>query len=180
MGEYRKTGGFGGGRSGGFSRGGGDRPRFGGSNDRKEMFRATCADCGNSCEVPFRPTGERPIYCRDCFPKNAPARDQGGRGDGGFKKSFGGDRGTFRKPSFTPRSAAPDTRGDDLARRMDAMNEKLDTLIRLMKPGAPTPQVKEAPAKEVKEARGMKKDEKPSLAKIVKKVAKKAAKSKKK
>ncbi len=34
-----------------------------------EMHTATCAKCGNRCEVPFRPTGERPVYCSDCFRK---------------------------------------------------------------------------------------------------------------
>lgn len=42
-----------------------DRPRF--HNDRQEMFSATCANCGKQCEVPFRPTGSKPVLCRDCF-----------------------------------------------------------------------------------------------------------------
>lgn len=41
---------------------GGDR-----SFGRPEMFRTTCADCGDSCEVPFRPANGKPIYCRSCF-----------------------------------------------------------------------------------------------------------------
>lgn len=52
----------GGGKFGGGNRGGGDRP-----SDRSEMHKATCADCKKSCEVPFRPTGEKPVFCRDCF-----------------------------------------------------------------------------------------------------------------
>jgi CxxC-x17-CxxC domain-containing protein len=31
------------------------------------MHAATCAECGVETEVPFRPSGERPVYCRDCF-----------------------------------------------------------------------------------------------------------------
>ncbi len=42
--------------------------RFGGSNDRpREMHKAKCADCGKECEVPFKPTGDKPVYCRDCY-----------------------------------------------------------------------------------------------------------------
>jgi CxxC-x17-CxxC domain-containing protein len=41
--------------NGGFSRG----PR--------EMFDAVCARCGKDTQVPFRPTGARPVYCSDCF-----------------------------------------------------------------------------------------------------------------
>lgn len=42
-----------------------DRPR--------EFFKATCSDCGAECEVPFKPTQGRPVYCRDCFNKHKPA-----------------------------------------------------------------------------------------------------------
>ena len=47
--------GNGGGYGGGYSRG----PR--------EMHDAVCARCGNETQVPFRPTGARPVYCSDCF-----------------------------------------------------------------------------------------------------------------
>jgi CxxC-x17-CxxC domain-containing protein len=33
----------------------------------KEMFTATCADCGQDAQVPFKPKNDRPIYCSDCF-----------------------------------------------------------------------------------------------------------------
>jgi CxxC-x17-CxxC domain-containing protein len=26
-----------------------------------------CAECGNDAMVPFRPRGDRPVYCSDCF-----------------------------------------------------------------------------------------------------------------
>lgn len=41
----------------------------GGYRSQREMFPATCAECGAETEVPFRPTGERPVYCRDCYAK---------------------------------------------------------------------------------------------------------------
>ena len=42
------------------------------SNDRgdREMHKAKCADCGNECEVPFKPSGDRPVYCTECFQKH--------------------------------------------------------------------------------------------------------------
>jgi len=40
----------------------------------REMHKVTCADCGKETEVPFKPDGERPVYCRDCFQKRKPAR----------------------------------------------------------------------------------------------------------
>jgi len=33
----------------------------------REMYPAICAECGKETMVPFKPTGERPVYCRDCF-----------------------------------------------------------------------------------------------------------------
>ena len=31
------------------------------------LYQAICSDCRKSCEVPFKPTGERPVYCKECF-----------------------------------------------------------------------------------------------------------------
>lgn len=61
-------------RTGGF--GGGDRgPR--------QMVQGnwTCSDCGKEItELPFMPSGDRPITCRDCHMKNRPARPSFGGG----------------------------------------------------------------------------------------------------
>ena len=51
-GNHGGGGGFGG---GGFSRG----PR--------EMFPAVCATCGKETTVPFQPSADKPVYCRECF-----------------------------------------------------------------------------------------------------------------
>ena len=42
----------------------------GGMGARREMFPATCAQCGKETEVPFQPRGDKPVYCSDCFRKN--------------------------------------------------------------------------------------------------------------
>ena len=55
-----------------FSRGS-ERPakrRFGRPNFEKGMHSAVCGKCGERCEVPFKPTGEKPVYCSSCFQKN--------------------------------------------------------------------------------------------------------------
>jgi len=74
-GGARKSAGFGGKdsfRSGGSSRGGFGKPRqggFGGGRDseRPTMHHAICSDCGNDCEVPFKPSGTKPVLCSNCF-----------------------------------------------------------------------------------------------------------------
>jgi len=35
----------------------------------REMHKAVCSECGKECEVPFKPSGDRPVYCKDCFMK---------------------------------------------------------------------------------------------------------------
>ena len=35
----------------------------------RPMFPATCAECGTDTQVPFEPSGDRPVYCLDCFKK---------------------------------------------------------------------------------------------------------------
>lgn len=41
----------------------------------REMFDATCSDCGVACKVPFKPTEGKPVRCQDCFRNNRPQRN---------------------------------------------------------------------------------------------------------
>ncbi|QGG47553.1 zinc-ribbon domain containing protein [Heliorestis convoluta] len=34
---------------------------------QREMHEVVCSSCGVDTTVPFKPTGQRPVYCRDCF-----------------------------------------------------------------------------------------------------------------
>lgn len=49
------------------------RRSFGGGFDRgserREMFKAVCDECGRSCEVPFKPSGNKEVFCSSCFEK---------------------------------------------------------------------------------------------------------------
>lgn len=33
----------------------------------REMHKAKCSECGQDCDVPFKPTEGKPVYCRDCY-----------------------------------------------------------------------------------------------------------------
>jgi len=35
----------------------------------REMHKAICSECEQECEVPFKPTEGRPVFCRECFAK---------------------------------------------------------------------------------------------------------------
>lgn len=73
--------------------------KFGRDGDSKktEMFDAVCSECGNDCKVPFKPSGKRPVLCRECF-----LEDQE---DSGYE-----NKSRERKPSF---DAVCDTCGND-------------------------------------------------------------------
>lgn len=51
-------------QGGGYNSGGG-----GGGYDRapREMHVTTCSRCGKEARVPFVPTGDKPVYCSDCY-----------------------------------------------------------------------------------------------------------------
>lgn len=44
-----------------------NRGGFGRTQQQRESFPATCASCGKSTTVPFQPSGDKPVYCRDCY-----------------------------------------------------------------------------------------------------------------
>jgi CxxC-x17-CxxC domain-containing protein len=33
----------------------------------REMHKATCSKCNKECEVPFKPTEGKPVYCKECY-----------------------------------------------------------------------------------------------------------------
>lgn len=192
MENFRRNNGQGGWKGGNKGYGGGNRYGNGGGFDdrgfmKPALHRATCANCGNSCEVPFKPNGSKPVYCRDCFKKD----------DGGAPKKFGGDkrfgassypekrlyeavcescgdecevpfRPTGEKPvycrscfggkknegatdykSFKSSAPADGASKEQLAR----IESKLDAIMKLLAPAAPTAKVEleaseEAPKKE--------------------------------
>lgn len=101
--------------------------------DRPQMHQAVCSNCGKSCEVPFRPTGSKPVLCRDCFRGNqgSDSRRSDSRNSG---RSNFEDRqmfdavcancGTNCKIPFEPRNGRPvfcskcfETNGDQDSRR---------------------------------------------------------------
>jgi CxxC-x17-CxxC domain-containing protein len=68
----RNTGGA---SAGGFS-GGGYSSGGGYERAERQMFPATCSDCGKATQVPFQPRSDRPVYCSDCFEQHRPARTE--------------------------------------------------------------------------------------------------------
>ena len=119
MGNFQRGGG-GGRPSFGGSRGGdrGGRPSFGGSRggDRGEvtMHKAICDECHKPCEVPFRPSGDKPIYCNECFSSKRGNDDRGPRRDFGDRPNS-----SFSKPAGM----------DDTKKMLGEISAKLDRLL---------------------------------------------------
>jgi len=128
--KNKKTNGrsFGGGRDrkGGFESDRGGRKSFGGGRggSRPEMHSAVCDDCGKRCEVPFRPTGDKPIFCSDCFRNKDNSKGSRERGrDSGSR---------FRgKSSYkdNKREAVPNYKD-----QFEMLNAKLDKIISVLIP----------------------------------------------
>lgn len=97
------------------------RRSFGGDRGGdRQMFKTTCSNCGKECEVPFKPTGSRPVYCSDCF------RTMGG------PDSRNTDDRDSRRPNFENRdrgSAQPQYR-----EQFETLNVKLDRILKLLNP----------------------------------------------
>jgi CxxC-x17-CxxC domain-containing protein len=86
----------------------------------RHMYSAVCAKCGKECQVPFKPTGERPIFCNDCFDRDT----------GGSEHRRSDDRGS--RSRYENHS-----RGNDTAKTNDqfnTLNAKLDKIISLLSP----------------------------------------------
>ena len=90
---------------------------FGKANfEDRQMFEAICADCGKGCQVPFRPSGEKPVFCRDCFGM----KKEGGFGAGKPGPSMG------NKGNFEPRKP------DRTSEQLEKMNAKLERMLKLL------------------------------------------------
>lgn len=111
--------GFGGNKFGGVK-------KFGKKFDRDDrpqvMHAAVCSTCKNPCQVPFEPSSDKPVYCRDCF---------AGRAALGGERSFHKERKFPLAAGRTPQPAPKYESGEghSLKKQVDAMNAKLDRLI---------------------------------------------------
>jgi CxxC-x17-CxxC domain-containing protein len=89
---------------------------FGGRDSGRrplEMHKATCDKCGQVCEVPFKPTSGKPIYCSDCFRKvdNSESR----------RPAQYSDRQTESFESNKP---------NNFKKELDQINEKLNKILK--------------------------------------------------
>lgn len=92
----------------------GNRGFAGRDQGRPPMHQAICDQCGKNCEVPFRPTGDRPVFCSACFEQKkgfAPVRSSGNK---------------FSRPNFEEKTTY---RND----QFEILNDKLDKILQALK-----------------------------------------------
>ncbi|MFA7252303.1 MAG: CxxC-x17-CxxC domain-containing protein [Candidatus Paceibacterota bacterium] len=120
MGKFNRGGGnsFGGGHGG---HGGGFRARGngfgGGDRGPVTMHDVICSDCRKNCQVPFRPSNDKPVYCKDCFAKHG-GPDRANSGPMPRRDSFGGNR------------PADNFAQNDIKTQLSMINIKLDKLLK--------------------------------------------------
>lgn len=78
---------------------------------------AICDQCKQNCEVPFRPTGNKPIYCSNCFEGKRDAPD---------------DRKTRRFDNKTSNYQVNDKAREQLTKTIEKLDNKIDKLIEIM------------------------------------------------
>jgi len=126
MGNFQGGGNRGGGYSGG---GGGGRPSFqrksfGGDRDNTK-YKAVCDECHKECEVPFRPSSDKLVYCNDCFSNKRKDDDRAPRRDFGDR----GPKRDFNNRPAQPSFSKPAGGQDDVKKQLSDMNVKLDRLV---------------------------------------------------
>ena len=149
------------------SSGGRDRDRGGRSGkssygrEDRQMYKATCADWGKICEVTFKPSGDKPVYCDDCFRKNRSPRDEErgrgrssyGREDRQMYKAICDSCGKECELPFKPSSGKPVYCSDCFSKKSpsrpgqsngknDEIITKLDKIIQLLEGKKPAEKTK--------------------------------------
>ncbi len=112
---------FGGGRDFSSGRDSGGRDYGGGYEKTNTMHKTTCSQCGSACEVPFRPSGERPVFCNNCFKRDGSSAPRRSFDD--QPKRYGSDSGSSSTPYKSP---------DQSAKQFEAINAKLDKILEIL------------------------------------------------
>ena len=89
----------------------------------RQMFKTTCSKCGKECEVPFKPTGSKPVYCRDCFRTIRDSNSGGSYSRNSGKQSFDNNNRGSSYPQYKE--------------QFETLNAKLDKILKLLNPEKP-------------------------------------------
>ena len=102
----------------------------GGREFGRTSHEAICGECSAPCDVPFKPTGSRPVLCNKCFKKDGTSDQKRSRvgGERPTRPSFGDKR-----PSYRPDSEQRSYRGGGVSSdEFKILNAKLDAILRAL------------------------------------------------
>jgi len=137
MGDFKKGGGkrFSS-HGGGLDKRDGGRGGLGGGRDRGPvtMYQAICDQCGKPCEVPFKPTSGKPVYCDACFRSKKEIGDN--RGGNRFSKRKYDSYKAPIKPGFG--SDISKGNNNEVKKQLEILNGKMDLLIKAVEAMAST------------------------------------------
>ena len=80
---------------------------------RPEMHEVTCDKCGKQCEVPFKPTEGKPVFCSDCFRKD-------------------GDSSSSSRSSFESINRNTTSQPEISSKQLNEINTKLDKILGIL------------------------------------------------
>jgi CxxC-x17-CxxC domain-containing protein len=96
------------------------------------MFPAVCGTCGENCEVPFKPTGMHPVFCRTCF-KNQGGDNARSMGAPRFAPKSFGDRNIGSKFGGNAGSSVPMTPVSSISKaQFEALSNKVDRILDIL------------------------------------------------
>lgn len=137
------------------------RRDFGGRGTDRQMYKTTCSECGNECNVPFKPTGDRPVFCSNCFEKKGSAEPRRYNDRNSRRSNYSETKmysavcdscGNKCEVPFQPTSGKPifcqqcfkksggsgDKNTEQFKEQFDKLYAKLDQIIEILTPISPT------------------------------------------
>ncbi|MGV8141118.1 MAG: CxxC-x17-CxxC domain-containing protein [Candidatus Woesearchaeota archaeon] len=91
-----------------------------------KLHEAVCDRCGQKCDLPFKPTGNKPIYCRSCF------RETKGSSEDNFR-SRGKSGSRFEHRGADRFDREPETKEQPIpSDALDKINRKLDKIMKAL------------------------------------------------
>lgn len=123
-------------------------------DQNRKLYKAVCDQCGKTAQLPFKPTGDKPVYCSDCFEQRAPQRGGDRRPPRDSRRDFRREKqlydvtcdscGKPAKVPFKPTGDKPiycdncfaakgGSRRPNQAAQIEELNTKLDLIMKALK-----------------------------------------------
>ena len=105
------------------------KPHFDKKPFDNSLHSATCSECGQDCQVPFKPNGKKPVFCSNCFVREEKFgdRDNRDRGSNFYEKKSGYQSRPHARPDSRPSLNGITTE------QFKSLNTKLDMILQILR-----------------------------------------------